>query len=356
MPTISIDTFIACSLMVLIVLTAMANTSKLLYPYINNNVDAANIAQRYMQISEYILLTAGVPSDWGKSASAIPETFGLAKTDFDALYDLDIDKVSRLNSKNLYALSYAQAFSALGIPEASFRIEIKPIFDINISLMAIYTAAEETTYQFEILTEKNGVPVKTELKFYVIADDYMNVDYTVITNGETQLNITLPNNVGGPALLVAFAKASSNVKAVSFKAYAFSHNSPEPQSEGAFLKLSPLNHNLTASFFNSELNLSKAYALTFNYHSVLTQISNDNQSVVYEIPCFVDAGPIILAVSGWNSSTFFTEWIAYPQVPLQFGADFPNLNVLSEVFAYTYIVTIDSALYECTVWLGGPRS
>jgi hypothetical protein len=354
MPTISIDTFIACSLMTLLVLTAMANTSKLLYPYINN-VDTANISQRYRQISEYILSNAGVPSDWGKSASAIPETLGLANTGFDAFYDLDIDKVSRLSSKNLYALSYAQAFSALGMPEVSFRIEIKPIFDINMSLMATYTASEETTYLFEILTEKNGAPVKAELKFYIIADDYMNTDCTATTSGETQLNITLPNNVEGPVLLVALAKASSNAKIVSFKAYTFMHNSPEPRSEGTFLRLSPLNQSLTVSLSNSGLILSKAYALTFSYHSVLAQISNSNQSAIYEIPCFVDASPIILVVSGWNSSTFFAEWTAYPQVPLQFGADFPNLNILSEVFAYAYIVTVNSALYECTFWLGGPR-
>jgi len=52
---------------------------------------------------------------------------------------------------------------------------------------------------------------------------------------------------------------------------------------------------------------------------------------------------------------FFEEWSAYPQVPLQTGADFAGSPTLSNVFSFTYLVTINSALYECTVWLGGPR-
>jgi len=43
MPAISVDTFFACSLMVLLVLSAMASTSKLLYPHINNTVTIASL-------------------------------------------------------------------------------------------------------------------------------------------------------------------------------------------------------------------------------------------------------------------------------------------------------------------------
>ena len=55
MPAISVDTFFACSLMVLLVLSAMAGASKLLYPQINSAVDE-NIAERYREISKYLLL------------------------------------------------------------------------------------------------------------------------------------------------------------------------------------------------------------------------------------------------------------------------------------------------------------
>ncbi|MEM3694921.1 MAG: hypothetical protein QXJ11_03060 [Candidatus Bathyarchaeia archaeon] len=354
MPTASIDTFIACSLMVLLVLTAMANTSKLLYPHVNGD-DTENIAEKYRQISEYILLSAGEPSEWGKSALVIPENFGLAKSDSSVAFDLDVDKVSRLNSENAYALSYAQAFSALGMPEISFKLEITPIFNTAINLTTTYSAADETTYQFTIVTEKNGLPVGTELNYYVIARDYLDSGFATIANGEAQLNITIPNSVEGPAILVVFASAISYSRIVSFKVYAFAHNSLEPHQKGTFLKLSPLNQSLYVALLNQETSLSEAYALAPSHYSVLTQTSSENQFATYAIPQFVNASPIILVVLGWNATTFFVEWTVYPQLPLQFGVNFQNPSTLSDVFAYTYIVTVNSALYECKVWLGGPR-
>ncbi|MEM3577518.1 MAG: hypothetical protein QXX51_03570 [Candidatus Bathyarchaeia archaeon] len=355
MPTASIDTFIACSLMVLLVLTAMANTSKLLYPHINGN-DMENIAERYEQIAEYILLNAGNPADWGENASVVPENFGLAKSDLDAVFDLDVDKVSRLNSENIHALSYAQVFSALGMPEVSFKLEIKPIFDIAINLTAAYPSTDETTYQFRIITEKNGAPVWAELNYYVLAKDYLDTGSAAVINGETQLNITISNSVKGPAMLAAFASAISNSKIVSFEAYTFTHNSPKPQQKSTFLRLTPLNQSLSVALLSQEINLSEAYALTPNQCTVLTRVSSGNQSATYAIPQFVSAGPTILVVLGWNATTFFIEWTTYPQLPLQFGANLQKMDMPSNVFAYTYIVAANSALYECTLWLGGPKS
>lgn len=354
MPTISVDTFFACSLMVILVLTAMANTSKILSPYINN-FDAENLRQKYKQIAEYVLLNPGSPANWGENASVIPEIFGLAKADFADFYDLDVDKVSRLNIENMYSLSYSQVFEALGMSEVSFRVEIKPIFDVYVNLTAIYLAESETTYQFEILTEKNNVSVNAELKLYVIAQNYVDTSYVASSNGETNLNVTLSNSVEGPALLVVFARANYNTKVVSFGAYAFAHNSFEPKPDGTFLRLSPLNQSLTVSQRYPESNISKVCALTFNHYSALAQTSSGNQSATYNMPQLADASPIILTVSGWNQTTFFTEWTVYPHLPIQFGADL-NYDTLSEFFAFTYTVSVSSALYEFRFWLGGPSS
>lgn len=354
MPAISIDTFFACSLMVLLVLSAMASTSKLLYPYINNAVDD-NIAERYREISKYLLLNEGTPSNWGQNGQAIPEAFGLAKAGSYYPFELDIDKVSRLNSENLYAVSYAQIFTSLKMSDVSFEIEIEPIFEVVINLTATFEAANETVYQFEMSTEKHGVPIQAELKCYVVAENYLETNHIYASNGRTYLNITLPNNVNGPALLVAFAKAVCNTKMLSFGVYTFTHNSAEPKPKGTFLKLSPLNYNLTASFIYPEIVLSDTYALTFNYNSTLTQTANSSQSATYNIPHFLDSSPTLIVVTGHNSTVFFTEWTAYPQIPLQTGANFASLTALSNVFANTYIVSINSALYECTFWLGGPR-
>jgi len=101
--------------------------------------------------------------------------------------------------------------------------------------------------------------------------------------------------------------------------------------------------------------LSKTYALTVNYYSNLTQTASDNHSVTYSLPHFLDPSPTLIVVTGWNSTIFFTEWTTYPQIPLQTGANFADSITLSNVFTNTYTVTINSALYECTVWLGGPK-
>jgi hypothetical protein len=340
--------------MVLLVLSAMAATSKLLYPQINNENDANN-AKRYAEISKYLLLNDGTPSDWGQNSQVFPETFGLANARSDGAYDLDIDKVSRLNSENSYAVSYAQIFTALKMPDVSFRIEIKPIFQVAINLSATFETANQTTYQFQISTDKHGVPIPAELKCYIIAENLLETCDATASNGKAYVNITLSNYLDGPCLLVAFAKAVSDSGIVSYEVYPFAHNSTEPKPEGSFLRLNPLNYTLDVLYATSGTNLSNAYALTASYGSTLTRISGINRSVSYVIPHFLDASPTIIAVTGWNSSEFFTEWVAYPEIPLQTGADLADSTTLSTVFVDTYIVSINSALYECTIWLGGPK-
>ena len=354
MPAISVDTFFACSLMVLLVLSAMASTSKLLYPHINNTVNDS-IAERCREISKYLLLSDGTPSNWGQNSQTIPETFGLAKAESDNPYELDIDKVSRLNSENLYAISYAQIFAALKMSDVSFCMEIRPIFEVAVNLTATYPSVNETIYQFEISTEKHGIPVQAELKCYVVAENYLETSYFHVSSGRTYFNITLSNDVMGPALFVVLAKAVCNAKIVSFGVCPFAHNSAEPKPKSTFLKLSPLNYTLNASSVYPGINLSKAYALTINYKSTLAQTSSSNQSITYSLPHFLDPSPTLIVVTGWNSTVFFIKWTAYPQLPLQIGVRFTGLTALSNVFANTYAVTINSAVYGCTVWLGGPR-
>jgi hypothetical protein len=354
MPAASIDTFFACSLMVLLVLSAMASTSKLLYPYIDYATDS-NVAERYKEFSEYLLLNMGNPTDWGENNETTLTSFGLARTGSGVPYELDIDKVSRLNSENLYAVSYARIFSVLEISDIAFKIEIKPVFNVKINLTSTYTETKRTVYQFKVLTEKNGALVPSNLKSYAITGNYVETTGVCASNGETYFNVTLSNTVNGPALLVVFAESAYNDKLMSFNAYAFAHNSKSPEPNGTFLKLSPLNYTLTASFVNQTTTLSNAYAFTFNYNLTLTPTGNNSKSTTYNIPYLADSSPMLLVVTGTNSATIFAEYTTYPQIPLQMGSDFENSETRSNVFAYTYLVTINSAIYECTVWVGGPR-
>lgn len=64
MPASSVDTFFACSLMVILTVSAMVGTAKVVQPYIND-LSAMNGVERYRGLAEYILLSAGNPSNWG---------------------------------------------------------------------------------------------------------------------------------------------------------------------------------------------------------------------------------------------------------------------------------------------------
>jgi len=354
MPATSIDTFFACSLMVLLVLSAMASTSKLLYPYIDYATDK-NTAERYKEFSEYLLLNTGTPANWGESNQTILTSFGLARAGSDVPYELDINKVSRLNNENLFAINYAQMFSALRMPDVSFKIEIKPVFNVKINLTATYTGTNQTVYRFKVLTEKHGAPVASNLKSYTVAENYVETASACALEGEGYLNATLPNTINGVVLLVVFAESTYNDKISSFSTYSFAHNSTPPKPSGTFLKLSPLNYTLTASSVNQATTLSNAYTFTSNYNLALTQTGNSSNSVTYSIPHLADACPMLIVVTGSNSTVFFAEYAAYPQVPLQTGASFEGSEIRSDIFVYAHLVTINSAIYECNVWFGGPR-
>lgn len=355
MPAVSIDTFFACALMVLLALSAMTATAKLLQPLITSPLEA-EAAERYGQIAKYMLFNVGKPWNWGQNRQNVPEEFGLAEANAQNPYALDIDKVSRLNSESLYALSYAQIFTILKVSDVSFRLEIKPLFDVDVNLTATFENVDETVYEFEVTTEKNGASVSADIKFYVVAEDFLQASNVYHSDGRERFNVTISNSVNGPALLVVFAKAASNARIVSFAVYAFAHNSCEPASRGTFLRLSPLNYTLTVLPINPETVMSRVYALTFNYASRLSQTASDNQTAAFSISRFAEASPTVLVVTGRNSTRFFAEWTAYPQIPLEIGANFTEATALSNVYAYDYLVTIGSAIYKCTIWLGGAKT
>jgi hypothetical protein len=353
MPAVSIDTFFACSLMVMLVLSAMAATTTFLRPHMNTT-DGDSSQRLYRELSKYLLLNEGMPSNWGQNGQTIPETFGLARSNAECPYELDGDKVSRLNDENLYAISYAEAFTSLEAPDTFFKIEIKPLFDVKIRLDTTFDSSNDTIYQFEISTERNGVPISTQMRIFTVAEAYLKATSASATNGETMQNVTIPDIVNGPALLAVVACSAYNDRIMSFNACAFARSSAEPNLKGTFLKLSPLNHSLTASFSTSGIDVTNAYALTLNHEFQLEQMSNTSESTTYEIPKILDSGPTILVLTGTNSTKSFIEWTAYPQIPVEMGADFADSQALSDVFSFTYLITIDSIIYDCTVWLGGP--
>lgn len=350
MPAISIDTFFACLLMVLLVLTAMAATARILQPLIkaSTNVEAE---QRLCEVARRILLYTGNPADWGKNEQTIPEEFGLAEVGISVPYALDVDKVSRLNNENIYSLSYAQIFTGLKAADISLRIEVKPVFNVKVNQTATFSSPDEIVYTFEATTEKgDGAKVSTILKAYVLMEslvqafDFQNVD------GQVSFNITLPKDSESPAVLAVFAKSTFNSRIAAYAVYPLAH-SGETAPKNAFLKLSPINHNLIVTPTSNEIVLGKVYALTFHSVWQLTQTT----SHTFSIPASVDPCPTVLVAFGSNASQPFVEWTAYPQVPVEVGVDFASSLSTSDVYAYTHLVSVGNGIYKCTIFLGGPK-
>ena len=106
---------------------------------------------------------------------------------------------------------------------------------------------------------------------------------------------------------------------------------------------------MNVSFQYPNVEVSNAYVLAYNYHFNLSQDASGNQTTQYSIPHLLEASPMILVLNGNNVSTSFAEWTTYPQVPLEIGADFSDLTTRSKAVALTYIMSINSVLYESVI-------
>ena len=351
MPTSSVDTFLACSLMLLLIVSAMAGMTKILQPHISHLTDRDD-GSWHQGFYEYLLLSSGNPQNWGEIKESSPSTFGLASLT-QKPYELDPDKVSRLNSENVYSLTYQEILKALGTSDFSLNIKVQPLFEVSINLTASHIEGDTTIYTFRMTTAKSGYALAASLKCYITLETYVNtVSITTDQNGTGYMNVTLPNSLSGPALLVAFAKAETYSQAMSFNAYIFSHNNSDtPEPNKTFLRLSPVEHTLTVSLQRPNLTVQNAYVFTYNYQLNLSQISSENQTLEYRIPKLLEASPAIFVLNGNNASNAFAEWCAYPQVPLEIGADFNDLTSKSNTIAQSYIVSINSILYESIIAL-----
>ena len=347
MPASSIDTFLACSVMIALVLSAMVGATGILHPFLNG-LSYKNHVERQHQLTKYLLLTTGTPSNWGCMSEVVPNSFGLASISSFHPYELGIDKVSRLNNENSYSITYPQLLESLGTRDVALRIEIKTLFDLSVNLTSTSQDESETTYNFEFSTEKSGLPISAQLRCYVVVKDYVrNLTSSTSSSGNGSGNVAIPNSKNGTALLVAFAETKPQM--VAFNVYSFSHNSSTPEPNGTFMRLNPLNSVLNASFLYSDEEVLRAQVFTYSYCFNLTQISGDSQTVEYNIPHLLDASPVILALTGFNGTSSFAEWVSYPQLPLEIGADLSMSNVVS----FTHIVTIDYAFYDLTIKCGG---
>jgi len=352
MPAASIDTLLACSVMICLVLSSMVGVFTAVQPFIKYQTTSYSV-EISRRLAEYLLLETGSPTDWGAETNETLTNFGLSKENAASPFELDIDKVTRLNERNRYNLSFLEAFTALGAKDKPFRIIIKPIFNVTVTLSSQTENPSEIIYCFNISTERSNSPVAARLQCYGIIGDYVTINSSsTSTLGEGSVEISLPTDLNGTALLLVFAETKPEI--LSYGVYSFIHNLDElPNQTGDYATLSPLNYTLRADL-TSELNrILYAKAFTYSYWFNLSETEGTSTIQYFLIPKILES-PMILVGTGLNSSSsaYFAEWVSYPQIPLDFGLDFTGRYHLADVYSSRFLVTINSAIYECKIILG----
>jgi hypothetical protein len=343
LPTTSIDTFFACTLLVSVAIIATAFLAGTMQTQITGIQDTNK--QDYLRaISDHIVSGYGAPIDWGIQGGT-PNSFGLSKSDATNLFDLDQDKVTRLNSQNIYSLSYLEIFDSARLNNIALGLSVSQMLQIHIELSSNETADNNTAYTFRVFVEQDAGPVSADLHCYALASDFESDVFNETSSlGIGALTVELPNSFSGPVVLILFARAMFDDRLTAFEVYSFGHLSEMPKPNRTLLGLSPLNHTLTITPNSHNAIVGNVSAFSYCYQSNLTSTSNTS----YLIPQFTDCSPIVLLVQGTDGNKKFCEWTAYAQVPLTIGADFSR----SETNVFVYDVTVDGVLYKLTLRLG----
>ena len=352
MPTTTMDTLLSCFLMITLTLTSMVGVFTVVHPFLQEQ-QSWNKTQVNQKIAEYLLLEPGSPTDWGSDLGSSLINFGLAKSGFATPFELGIDKVTRLNSENVYNVSFLDALTALGTPDKPFRFKIEPVFDVYVNLTSKQERIFDTIYQFQVTTEKSSLPVAASLRCYAVFLDQVasNTSFTS-SSGEGSVEISLPNEGNGTALFVVIAKIDP--RTTSYAVYPFTHQlNGNPNTRGVYATLSPIDYALRVDLVSSLNRVSYGIVLTYDHWFNLAEVNESQTIQYYNIPQLLDASPMILVGTGIDRATSFAEWTVYPQIPVDFGSNFTGQYDLSNSYSYRYLVTINSAIYDCEVTFGG---
>jgi hypothetical protein len=203
--------------MIILVLLAMFGTAKIVTPYMDSMAHRWD-TDRYQTLSLNLILNTGQPADWGQTPAA-PTAFGLAKAGSQLPYELDPDKLTRLNELNAFSLPYHEVWGIVGEKDLTFQIRIQPLFTVNATLHAIESEGAATTYQFNLTTIQSGKPIAAQLSGYLIAGDFLADAEAAALGGSGELTFTVPNTYSGAAAVVCFAQSSVDTRICSFTTF-----------------------------------------------------------------------------------------------------------------------------------------
>ena len=295
-------------------------------------------------VADHIITNPGAPADWGTS-SALPADFGLAASLSTSPYELDMDKISRLNNLNNNSLTNVDMAIAAKLNNIALGITVSQLMTVNVVQSSNLTFGGNTSFTFTVSTNIDSKPTGASLHCYVAADNYLTeVNSTIPATGIGQVAVQIPSAATDNALLIVFARAPIDDRITSYAVYNFAASTQESTPSSTDLGLSPLDYTLSFDDSSPGLTVQNSYVFSYSYQQTLSSIESSQTP----IPKLIDKSPFILVVCGLNGAEFFQEWTAYPQVPLKSGANFAG----SEQNVFSYIVNIGGVLYRLDLSLG----
>ena len=339
MPTASIDFTMATLAIIMVTAGAIYGINIVAAPYL----EIDNSESRFYQIGRSILLSEGTPENWG--TGSIPTALGLA--DGDEAYSLDIDKLTRLNQNNQYAVNYSTIWNSLGVEDVSLGIEVSLLYDLSLSVLSSVDNGDNTTYTIQAVCTKDGYPVESDLSYYVaVRSSTFHATGNTNSSGIGTVQFTLPDSQSGTAMLVGFSKLQDSM--ITYDILPFAHQSGAPQPANTYATLSPLNHILYPDITNG----SSVNAVVFSYDYSFNLTSS---GLEYLIPSLQDGSPMILVLTGIDGVDYWSEYVAYPQVPLELGITMDSDYVLSDVSTCTYLVEVSGNHYKIVIQFRSPE-
>ena len=344
MPSTSIDTFFACTIIVAVALIATAFLSSTMQTSINSTQDINK--ESYLQaIAEHIITNPGAPVNWGTSSN-VPADFGLAAVSSTIPYELDIDKITRLNNLNSYSLSYFDMENAAKLNNIALGITVSQVMSINIEQSSTSPIGNDVSFTFAILTSIDSEPTSASLNCYVVANNHLNnVTDSTSGIGVGYVTVQIPSAATGNAMLIVFARASFDDRITSYAIYNFLNSTQESAPSNDILTLTPLNYTLSFTTNSTDLTIQNGYVFSYTYQQNLTPVQGTTQ---YLIPKIIDKSPYVILIYGYNNGAYFQEWASYPQIPLKAGSSFEG----SAQNVFSYVVTINNALYKVDISIG----
>jgi hypothetical protein len=344
LPTTSIDTFFACTVIITAVLISTAFLTSSFQTTISGTQDI-NKESYLKAVADYIVTNPGVPVNWGDS-ELVPTDFGLAANESTIPYEVGIDKITILNQQNSYSLSYFEIATAAKLNNIALGIKVSQIMSISIQQSSNITIGNETSFSFSVLTSINSEPAKASLHCYIIGSSFlMDISNNTSNNGVGQIVFQIPNGIIENTNLVVFARASCDSRITSCAIYNFANSEQQPAPSDDVLTLSPLNYTLNLATNGPGVTVQGGYLFSFGYEQNLTYTQGVAQC---PIPRIIDNSPFVIFVYGHNNATFFQDWITYPEIPLKAGSSFEG----SEQNVFSYLVTIKDTLYKLDISLG----